>query len=339
VDPAPFLDLDTYPENKNSSDTMKIYIIRRILMAIVVLFLVSIIIFFAMRLLPGDPILMLMSRSDQATFTQADIDALRHEHGLDKPMIIQYIDWVNGLLHGDMGNSIVKATPVADEIKRRLPITLQLGLLAFVLGIVIGIPAGIICSIRRGTPIDTLVTTLSNIGITVPSFWLGLMLVYIFSLDLKWLPTQGYTPPFDNFGLFVKQLIMPVICLSLFPIASTTRQTRSSMLEILRQDYIRTAWAKGLKENIIILRHALKNSLIPVVTLSGVGLSAIIGGTVIIETVFNIPGMGRLAVTAILNQDYPYVQGVILVTGTLIMLINLLVDITYGWFDPRIRYN
>jgi peptide/nickel transport system permease protein len=318
---------------------MKTYIIRRILLGIVVLILVSIIIFFAMRLLPGDPILMLMTRSDQATFTQADIDALRHEHGLDKPLIVQYVAWVEDLLHGDMGDSIIKDTPVAVEIKRRVPITLQLGMLSFFLGIAIGIPAGIICAIRRGSPIDTLVTTLSNIGITVPSFWLGLMLVYVFSLNLGWLPTQGYTPPTENFGQYLKQLVMPVICLGLFPIASTTRQTRSSMLEILRQDYIRTAWAKGLKENIIIIRHALKNSLIPVVTLSGVGLSAIIGGTVIIETVFNIPGMGRLAVTAILNQDYPYVQGVVLVTGTLIMLINLLVDITYGWFDPRIRYN
>ena len=192
---------------------------------------------------------------------------------------------------------------------------------------------------RRGKTLDSVVTSLSNIGITIPGFWLGVMLIYFFGLYLNWLPVEGYTSPFKDFWLCTRQLVMPVICLVLFPIASLTRQTRSSMLEVMRQDYIRTAWSKGLRERFVIFRHALKNGLIPVITLSGMNLSLIVGGSVVIEQVFNIPGMGRLAVTSILNQDYPYVQGVVLVIACFVMLVNLLVDVTYGWLDPRIRYS
>jgi peptide/nickel transport system permease protein len=238
-----------------------------------------------------------------------------------------------------MGNSILAHTPVSRDIFKRLPITLNIGLIAFVLGIIIGVPAGVICAIRRGKFIDTVITALSNIGITMPTFWLGVMMIYLFGLYLRWLPVMGYTSPFTDLGMNVKQLIMPVICEALFPLAAYARQSRSSMLEVMRQDYIRTAWSKGLRERVIILRHALKNGLIPIVTLSGMGLSMIIGGAVIIEQVFNIPGMGRLAVTSILNQDYPYVQGITLITATTVLLVNLLVDLTYGWLDPRIRYS
>jgi peptide/nickel transport system permease protein len=164
-------------------------------------------------------------------------------------------------------------------------------------------------------------------------------MIYLFGLQLKWLPVMGYTSPFTDLSLNARQMIMPVICEALFPLAANARQTRSSMLEVMKQDYIRTAWSKGLRERVIILRHALKNSLIPIITLSGMGLSMIIGGSVIIEQVFNIPGMGRLAITSILNQDYPYVQAITMITATAILLVNLLVDMTYGWFDPRIRYN
>jgi peptide/nickel transport system permease protein len=228
--------------------------------------------------------------------------------------------------------------PVANEILRRLPITMYLGIIAYIVGVIIGLPAGVLCAVRRGRFIDTLVTTLSNIGITVPAFWLGLMMIYVFGLYLHWLPVQGYTSPFSNFWLNVKQIIMPVICLALFPITSNSRQTRSSMLEVMNQDYIRTAWSKGLRERIVIFRHALKNGLIPVITMSAMGLSMIIGGSVVIETVFNIPGMGRLAVTAITNHDYPFVQGIVLIIATFIMVVNLLVDLAYGWLDPRIRF-
>lgn len=318
---------------------MTAFIIRRLVQSFVVLILVTILVFVAVRLLPGDPIFMLLTQHQQTEITQEEIDYMRLQYGLDKPMIVQYYEWLVGVLHGDFGRSILNHVPVADEILRRVPITLNIGLPAFILGIIFGIPAGIICAIRRGKFIDTLVTTLSNIGITIPVFWLGFLLIYIFGLQLKWLPVQGYTSPFDNLWLNIKQLILPVICLAVFPIASTSRQTRSSMLDVMKNDYIRTAWSKGLKENAIILRHAVKNSLIPVVTLSGMGLSMIIGGSVIDETVFNIPGMGRLAVQAVFSQDYPYVQAVVLFVALVVLLANLITDIAYGWLDPRIRYS
>ena len=186
---------------------------------------------------------------------------------------------------------------------------------------------------------DTLVTTLANIGITVPIFWLGIMLIWLFSVYLHWLPVMGYTSPFEDFVQNTKQLIMPVLCLAIFPIASNTRLMRSSMLEVLRQDYIRTAWSKGAPERSVIISHALKNSLIPIVTLAGMGISGIIGGSVLIEQVFNIPGMGRLAVDSLFQHDYTYVQGITLVMTTIVVLSNLLVDVSYGWIDPRIRYD
>jgi len=300
--------------------------------------IVSLLVFLAMRMLPGDPIRMLLTQNTQQQYSEEQLVQLRQEFGLDKPLMVQYLRWIGDLFRGDMGKSILSRAPVVEEIFRRIPITLHLGLSAYVIGILLGIPAGVVCAVRRGKFIDTLVTSLSNIGITIPSFWLGVMLIYLFGLQLKWLPVMGYTSPFDDFILSTKQLVMPVLCMALFPIAANARQTRSSMLEVMRQDYIRTAWSKGLQERLIIIRHALKNGLIPVITLSGMGLSMIIGGAVIIEQVFNIPGMGRLAVTSILNQDYPYVQGIILITATTVLLINLLVDLVYGWLDPRIRY-
>lgn len=326
---------------------MTTYIIRRLIMAVIVLFIVSILVFLAMRLLPGDPIRMLVTQSESESFTEEQIAILKHEFGLDRPLFVQYFSWVGGVFHGDLGISILNRAPVAQEIVRRIPITFNIGIVAYVIGIIIGIPAGVICAVRRGQWIDSLITTLANIGITVPGFWLGFMLIYVFALHWRLLPVMGYTPPWTGWPfqgqgdlwMNIKQLVMPVITLMLFPIASMARQTRSSMLEVMRQDYIRTAWSKGLKERVIIVRHALKNGLIPVITLSGMGLSMLIGGTVIIETVFNIPGMGRLAVTSVLNQDYPYVQGIILITAAAILLINLLVDLTYGWLDPRIRYS
>ena len=254
-------------------------------------------------------------------------------------MFVQYINWVGNIFHGDLGKSILNHSSVAKDIFKRLPITLHIGLTAFVLALIIGIPAGVICAMKRGKFIDTLVTALSNLGITIPTFWLGVMMIYLFGLHFRWLPVMGYTSPFTDLGMSIKQLIMPVICEALFPIASNARQTRSSMLEVMKQDYIRTAWSKGLREQIIIMRHALKNGLIPIVTLSGMGLSMIIGGAIVIEQVFNIPGMGRLAMTSILNQDYPYVQGITLITATTVLFVNLLVDLSYGWFDPRIRYS
>ena len=227
---------------------------------------------------------------------------------------------------------------MTDEIVRRLPITFYIGMIAFVLSLVIGIPMGILCAVRRGTWIDTVLTLLANTGITVPNFWLGFLLIYVFALSFSWLPVQGYTSPFEDFSLSTRQLVMPVICLCLFGVASNVRQTRSAMLEVMNQDYIRTALAKGLRERVVIIKHAMKNGLMPVLTLAGMGFGFILGGSVLIETVFNIPGIGRLAVTATMNKDYPYVQAVTLMVAFFVTMANLAVDIAYGWIDPRIRY-
>lgn len=300
--------------------------------------MISFLVFILMRLLPGDPILMIISQQQKSEYSAQYIAELRHEYGLDKPMMVQYFDWVGGMFHGDFGKSIFTNQPVTKEIVRRLPISLYLGIIAFIISLIIGIPLGVICAIRRGTWLDNSITVLANLGITVPNFWLGFILIYVFALILKWLPVQGFTSPFVDFSLSTRKLIMPVICDALFPIASNVRQTRSSMLEVTRQDYIRTAWSKGLRERVVISRHALKNGLMPVLTLAGMGLGAIAGGSVLIETVFNIPGVGRLAVQAVLNKDYPYVQIITLLVAVVIVAANLLVDIAYSWLDPRIRY-
>jgi peptide/nickel transport system permease protein len=305
---------------------------------ILVLLIVTIIVFLMVRLLPGDPILMYLTSSDLEEITQERVDAIRHDLGLDRSLLVQYIDWIGNVVTGDLGNSIIHRGKVGDDIKRRLPITLHLGGLAFIISIVIGIPMGVVAAVRRGTWLDNVLTSLGNLGITIPVFWLGILLIYAFGLKLDWLPVFGYTSPFKDFVQNTRQIILPVVCLAVPSVASAVRMTRSSMLEVMRQDYVRTAWSKGLRERAVIIRHALKNGLIPVVTLKGVTLTVIVGGSVLVETVFSIPGMGRLAVEGLFSQDYAVVQAVILVVGTLVLFINLLIDLSYGWLDPRVRY-
>jgi len=308
-------------------------------MAIIVLVLVMSIVFFAMRLLPGDPIRMLVAQSQEVNFTEEQVELLKKQHGLDRSLIIQYFDWLSDVVRGDLGRSVFTNAPVVDQIKQRLPVTVHLGVLAFIISIILGVPAGIVSAVRRGTWLDTVVTTLANLGITVPTFWLGVIMMLVFALYLDWLPVMGYTSPFKDFWESTQKVIMPVICMAIFPIAGNARQTRSAMLEVMHQDYIRTAWSKGLRERVIVTKHAMKNGLIPVVTLLGAGISQILGGQVLIETVFAIPGMGRLAVTSVTSQDYPYVQAIILILATVTLLSNLAVDLFYGWLDPRIRYD
>jgi peptide/nickel transport system permease protein len=317
---------------------MTAYIIRRVVQSLIVFLLVMIGVFMMMRLLPGDPILMLVSKQSASSSSPAQIEKIRAEYGLDKPMVIQFVNWIKGVVHGDFGKSITSGLDVFSDIKRSLPITLHLGILALIISFLIGVPAGVICAVKRGTWIDVVVTTLANIGITIPIFWLGVLMMYLFALKLGWLPMYGYTSPFEDFWLNTKQIIMPVFCLAFTSIAVIARQARSSMLEVLHQDYIRTAWSKGLRERVVVMRHALKNGLIPVVVLTGLGLSGIIGGSVLIETVFNVPGMGRLAVSAMMNQDYPIIQGVILFFAAMVLITNLIVDLSYGWLDPRVQY-
>jgi peptide/nickel transport system permease protein len=314
------------------------YIIRRLIQALVVVILVSVIVFLVVRLLPGDPILVYMTQEQTTRLTAEQLDAARHEFGLDRPIYVQYVDWLSGLLHGDLGTSILKRKPVSDIIRDALPISLYLGIISFIISNIIAIPVGVICATRRGKWIDTVLTVFANLGITAPVFWVGILLIYVFGLWLGWLPTHGYTSPLDDFWLSTRKVIMPVFCLCLFPLSGIVRQTRSAMLEVIRQDYIRTAWSKGLRERIVVFRHVLKNGLLPVVTLSGMGISFIVGGEVLIENVFGIPGMGRTAVEALMNRDYAIVQGVTLAVSMVVVLSNLIVDISYGWLDPRVTY-
>jgi peptide/nickel transport system permease protein len=314
------------------------YVIRRLIQCIVIIFMVTLGLFFSMRLLPGDPLLMIINREQLGELTQERLDQLREEHGLNRPIIVQYFKWISDTVRGDLGTSITYTSPVTGLLKKRIPITFHLGILSFIIAHVIGIVVGIISAIRRGTRLDTGLTVLANLGITIPTFWLGIMLIYLFAMELHWLPTMGYTSPFDDFWQSTRQLIMPVFCLAVLPLASAARQTRSSVLEIMRQDYVRTAWSKGLRERSVVMRHALKNSLIPVITLAGLGVASIIGGSVLVEQVFNIPGMGRLAVSAVMNKDYPTSQAIVLIIALAVVLANLLVDLSYGWLDPRIRY-
>jgi peptide/nickel transport system permease protein len=317
---------------------MTSYIIRRLLHAALVVLIVSLLVFLLMRLLPGDPILMYVASGDLQSFSQEQVSQLRHEFGMDKPLIVQYFDWLRGALHGDLGKSILNRYDVLQEIGNRLPVTLYLGLLAFAIGCIIGPLLGVISAVRRGRWLDNLVTVVANLGITAPPFWVGIILIYVFSLHLGLLPVYGYTSPLKDLWKNLQQSIMPVLVLATFPMASAARQTRSSVIEVLRQDYIRTAWAKGLSERMIIIRHVLKNALLPVVTLQGMLLRNIIGGSVVVETVFVIPGMGKLVVDGMLSQDYPVVQGVILVVAVTVVIANLVVDVLYGWLDPRIQY-
>ena len=318
---------------------MTAYIIRRLLMGLLVIILITLIVFFSVRLLPGDPLVIFVGQQSlQGAVQQEEVDRLRHEWGLDKPIMVQYADWMINVLQGNLGKSLFYHENVGKLMADRFPITLHLGLLALLLNIVLGIIMGLLAAVRRGTWIDALVTTLANIGITIPVFWLGFLLIYVFGLQLHLLPIAGYTSPLDDFWLSTRKVIMPVICLAVTGLAVTARQTRSSMLEVVSQDYIRTAWAKGLTERVIIFRHALKNSLIPVITLLGIGVGLIFGGSVLVETVFAIPGIGRLLVTSIFAHDYIVIQSGTLVIAVIIVLVNLVVDISYGWFDPRIRY-
>lgn len=314
------------------------YIVRRLLQGVLVLILVTVFIFLIMRLLPGDPLSLYVAENELEGLSAADMAALRHEHGLDKSLPAQYFDWIGGVLTGDLGDSILQQEKVTTLFKERIPVTLHLGMISIITSSFFGITFGLICALQRGKWPDTVFTIIANIGITAPQFWVGILLIYGFALALGWLPVYGYTSPFEDFGKSTQQIIMPVICLSLFSLASLTRQTRSSTLEVVRQDYIRTAWAKGLRERVVVLRHILKNALLPVVTMLGMHFGYIIGGSVLIETVFQIPGLGGLMRDAVFSHDYQIVQSGVLIISSIVIVCNLIVDISYGWLDPRIKY-
>jgi peptide/nickel transport system permease protein len=315
------------------------YIIRRLVESVVIVILVSLIVFFMMRLIPGDPLQLFMSGTiNLDTMDPAKVDALRHEFGLDKPVMVQYLDWLLGTLRGDFGISLYYQIPVTGLIAKAFPITLQIGATALVFAIIIGISVGIVAALKRGSWADTIVTSFTYLGQAIPIFWLGVLLVYILNLKLRLLPTSGYVSPFEDLTENIRHIIMPVICLSITAIAVNARQMRSSMLEVIRQDYIRTAWSKGLRRRDIVIGHALKNSLIPVVTVIGFFIPWIFGGSVFIETIFGIPGVGLLLVDGINGKDFVVVQSVTLIIAVMVVITNLLVDISYRWIDPRISF-
>jgi peptide/nickel transport system permease protein len=318
---------------------MTAYIIRRIAMGLFVIFLVTVMVFLFIRLLPGDPLTIYLNKTDMQQLTDEQLHDLRVKFGLEKTLPFQYIDWVGGLFRGDLGQSVIYDIDVGLLMRERLPVTLYLGALAFILSGIVGITFGVVCALKRSTWVDTFVTLLANIGVTMPSFWVGIILIYLLAVKAGWLPVGNFTSPFVDLTKSLKQTIMPVLCLSLFSLASLTRLTRSSMLEVIQQDYIRTAWAKGLRERLIITRHTIKNGLIPVITVIGLQVAFIFGGSVLIETVFNINGIGRLVTTAVQNQDYLIVQACTLLIAVMVVVSNLIVDISYGWLDPRIRYD
>jgi ABC-type dipeptide/oligopeptide/nickel transport system permease component len=302
------------------------YVLRRLVLAVPTLVGVTLVVFALIRLVPGDPARLVLGL--QAS--EEEVQRLRVQLGLDQPLPVQYARFLARLLQGDLGRSVVTGEPVLREIGARLPATVQLAVTSTVVATLAGVAAGVVSATRQYSWWDYAVMTVALFGISLPVFWLGLMLMLLFSVHLRWLPAGGYGTP--------AHLVLPTVTLAAFSVAIIARMTRSSLLEVLHQDYVRTAWAKGLNSRAVVLRHALKNALIPVVTVIGLQFGGLLGGAILTETVFAWPGMGRLLVGAIVARDYPVVQGTVLVFAALFTLVNLAVDVLYAYVDPRIHY-
>ena len=309
------------------------YITKRLLAMLPVLVLVSLIVFTIIHLTPGDPALIMLG--EEAT-PQA-LAALRHELGLDQPLPVQYLVWLSHVLRGDLGRSIRTNQPVIEAIMQRLPVTLELTILAMIISMIVAIPAGIVSATRRNSASDLISTTVALLGISMPSFFLAILLIFVFSLKVRWLPPMGYTPFQKGVWENLRGMILPAITLGTAAMAIVARLTRSTLLEALQQDYVRTARAKGLREQAVIYGHALKNAMIPITTILGLQIGFLLGGAVITETIFALPGVGRLVVASIFERDFPLVQGVVLVLALMHLVINLIVDLLYAYLDPRIR--
>ncbi len=309
---------------------------QRLGLALLQIVLVATLVFAFLRVLPGDPVLVILG--SERSPEPAQVEAVRRELGLDRPVPEQYVAWLARLVRLDLGNSLVDGQPVQRSIAERLPRTLELVVVATLLATLVAIPLGVAAALTRNRAPDWLLSGLAALGISVPVFVTGTLLVLLFGVVLRWLPTQGYVDPFESPGGHLQRLVMPALVLAFGLGATITRMTRSSVLEVLYQDFVRTARAKGAAERQVIVRHVLRNSLVPVVTVIGIQVGTLIGGTVLVEYVFNWPGLSTLLVTAINRRDYPTVQGVVLVAATLLILINLAVDLLYGYLDPRIRY-
>jgi peptide/nickel transport system permease protein len=310
------------------------YILRRVLATLPVMGIVALFVFSLLYIAPGDPAAVIAG--DQAS--PADVERIRQSLGLDRPFLVQFGTWFWGILHGDLGTSIFTSLPVAALIAQRIEPTLSLMAITLVLTIVIAVPLGVVAAWKAGSWVDRTIMAFAVFAFSLPVFVVGYLLAYVFALELEWFPVQGYTPLAQGFWPWLENLILPAVALGGVYIALIARITRASMLEVLQQDYIRTARAKGLGQRSILFVHALKNAAVPIVTVIGIGIALLIGGAVVTESVFAIPGLGRLTVDAILRRDYPVIQGIVLMFSFLYTLVNLVVDLTYTLIDPRIRY-
>lgn len=310
------------------------YLIHRILAAFLVILGVATLVFFLLRMVPGDPLGAMLAEVDPTA-----ADELRRKLGLDRPLYVQYVLWLGRLLQGDLGNSIYGSNiPVSQIIAEAIPRTLSLTLLSAIVALGIALPAGIISALRKNSVLDHSFTFTAFLGLSMPDFWVGILLIIVFAVNLNWLPAIGYKPLSDGFWPWLRHLILPAIATGTTFSAIIARMTRSALLEVLNSEYIKVAHAKGLRPDTVILRHALRNALIPVVTVMGIAFALLMSGTVIIENVFAIKGLGRVLIQSILNRDYPVVQGAILLVSTIFVFMNLLVDLLYTLIDPRIRY-
>jgi peptide/nickel transport system permease protein len=313
---------------------MRQYVLKRLLLIVPTLLLVSAIVFCLTRLIPGDVVVLMFEEKAYAK----DLDALRAKLGLDKPLYVQYVTWLGKVVQGDLGESLWTKRPVLEELVRRLPVSAELGAMAIVVALLLALPIGVLSAIRQDTMQDYTARSLAIVGLSVPAFWKATLVIVLPSIWFGWAPPLQFTPYAQNPWQHLSQFIAPAIILGIASGASIMRLTRALMLEVLRQDYIRTAWSKGLRERRVVLKHALKNAVIPVVTIVGIQIAQIASGTVILETIFGLPGMGRFLVDAIYQRDYPVVQGVNLLIASIMVCVNLLVDMTYAYLDPRIRY-
>ena len=310
-------------------------LVHRLLGALPILLIVSLITFAMIHLVPGDPAIAIAGMSA----TPEQVANIRRDLGLDQPLLSQLWDWYANLLHGNLGRSLLLGQPVVQATMQRLPVTLALSAYALVLTLLLGLISGIVAALRQNSWIDQAAMVLAMIGISVPSFYLGLLMIIVFAVDLRWLPTGGYVALTQDPLGWLATSTMPAIALALLLAGLLARITRSTMLEVLRQDYIRTARAKGLPDRLVVMKHALANALIPIITVVGIIVSLLISGSVVVETLFSIPGIGQLLTQAVLNRDYPMVQGGLLITTALLVGVNILVDVCYALLDPRVRYD
>ena len=319
---------------------MQTYIIKRLLLFIPTLIMITILVFLILRFIPGDPAYLVLVGTEEGEVQVSEkvLAEMRAKLGTDRPIYVQYADWVWNMLQLDFGNSYHYDTPISKDLKAKFAVTLELTILSVLIASVVAVPLGVISAIKQDTPMDYVSRIITFSGIALPTFWVGLLIIYFLVLIFGWLPPLKYATLWDDPWTNLQQLMLPAIALGYFNMAFIARVTRSAMLEVLREDFIRTARSKGLTERLVISRHALKNALLPVITVSGYEFGRLISGTVVIETIFVVPGMGRLLLDAVFHRDYAVIQAIIVVITTIVLVVNLVLDMLYGWLNPRIRY-